>query len=997
MDNMNFLRSVVAYFGTPGPGKPAPEDIVYVLPNKRSAMFLKHYTRECVTSGVAMMPRFMTVQTFLGLFARYPQAPRNELLFILYNAYRSVMKSRGRAEGIRPFDSFIFWGDMMLADFDDIDRSLVNADDLYKNLRDVKEIQADYLDPDQKEVIRRVWGESRLTEAAGEFWLHTGCIDGDEPDSDKPMAAKFVYLWEILADVYHEFNRMLEDRRMLSAGGVFRSALNVVRGLSQGDFPAGEHYVFIGFNDLSTAETLIFDRLQQLGVASFFWDTAPLALVDMHSGNAAARPLQRLAALVRSFPMPEDYEIPAPRFDADTAITAVPSNIGQAKAVKTVLDKWLRDRCVDSHNPLNTAVILPDQGLLLPTLLSIPEEIDKVNISMGLAYRTTTFASLLHSLVSMQLRARQVHGTTHFFYEDVTAVLAHPHIQLVAAEEADRLNLFIADNRLYNISAARIAENAPSLAPVFVPMRDLNSAAEVAKALCDIFDWLSTRLSAEGSRAESFELRAIAYFREQVQAIAALVENYRVSMTDHTFLHLFERLLNTRGLTVNGTPLEGLQILGVLETRALDFDNVIILSMNESVFPRKQYTRTMIPNALRAAFGLPDFESLEWTYAYCFYRLLARAKRVQLMYDSRGDGIGNGEKSRYISQLQYLMPALAPEVRTVSYLSEADNLRTVEVSKTPEVMAELAAFRKGGRLRLSASALKTYKKCPLRFYLQYARSMRGSDELVDYISASEFGTVVHNTVQSLYAGLADKTVSATVLDRWLDPTDHAVDEAARRELIAVRYKRNEADAVLSAEANLACELVARIARANLLAERNLYCSNGNTFEFLGNEHPEQGVWHIDEGLDVNFFMSIDRLDRPDAESLRFIDFKTGDEDISTSEVKNLLSRDNTDKDGMFQLFTYSEAYLAMNGVDRRIQPVLHPMRRLSAGADLEFLKVKGAVVSDYRDYRDEFRPLVHDLIKEIFDPEVSFSQCPKIDGCKFCPFLTLCGRLPKSF
>lgn len=989
MSELNFLQSVAAYFSAGVPGRPHHDAVVYVLPNKRSAMFLKKYVRDTV-KGVAMMPRFMTMRTFISLFAPYPEASDRELLFILYEAYRLTMQARGRQEGVREFDSFIFWGDMMLSDFDDIDRSMVNASDLFRNLRNVKEIQADYLDEDQKEVIRRVWGESRLTAEASGFWQHIH-PDGD----DAGMAAKFVYLWEILADVYHEYHRLLDEKKLASPGTQFRAALTAVKELAPYDITPDTHYAFVGFNDLTTVETLIFDRLKSLGCASFFWDTAAFASVG-DNAEAMPQPLRRLRGLVRSFPMPPDYEVPLPASAPVIDVTAVPSNIGQAKAIRQVLSHWLDEKLIDTDDPLNTAVILPDQGLLLPAILAIPEDISKINISMGLPYRTTTFASLLSSIISMQLRVRDIRGASHFFFEDVNAVLAHPHIQLIARDQADAVVRAVAAEKLYNIPAADITAAAPELAPVFAPVRDLHSIEDVASYLKTLLDWLAAKIESAGdSNAGSFELQTIRFFREEVESLETLVRTYGVTMSDRTFLLMFERIFNARGITVNGTPLAGLQMLGVLETRALDFDNVIVLSMNEHVFPRKQYTRTMIPNALRAGFGLPDFETLEWTYAYCFYRLMARARNVELFYDSRTDGSGNGEVSRYVSQMRYLMPTLKVDMHAMSYASNSDGRPGITLEKNAEIMEVLDGFRAGGPLRLSASALKTYKSCPMRFYLEYGRRMRAGDELVDYISASEFGTVVHNVIQELYEGLPSKVIDAQVIDGLLDPANPAVDQVARRQLIRERYpKATDADNMpLTAEAQLACRLVAKIARDNLVAEKDFYCAGGRSFTFMENEFKVNKPWHIADGLDVNFYMSIDRFDRTDSGRLRFVDFKTGDDDFKVDKVAGLFNRNTHDKDGIFQLFTYAQAYLDIVDSSADIMPVLHPMRRLTGGAPLEPISVGGKPVLSYAGVRDDFEPLLKNLISEIFDPDVPLTQCEKVENCRFCPFITLCGRV----
>ncbi|MCM1067314.1 MAG: PD-(D/E)XK nuclease family protein [Muribaculaceae bacterium] len=978
-----FLQSVAAYYAEVAPGRPAPEEVVYVLPNKRSAMFLKKYVREQV-HGVALMPRFMTMRTFASLHAPYPEAAAREQLFILYTAYRSVMEERGRLEGAREFDSFIFWGDMMLSDFDDIDRSMVNADELFRNLRDVKEIQADYLDEDQKEVVRRVWGESRLTADVDTFWMHVG--GGDEADS---LSAKFVYLWEILADVYHRFHALLAERGLASAGGQFRAALDTVRGLDASSVPEDTHYVFVGFNDLSTVETLIFDRLHRLGIASFFWDTAPLQLVE--DGSELPPPLSRIASLARSFPMPDDYVLPPAAAESpEITVTAVPSNTGQAKAIHSVLEQWAP--YIDSRNPLNTAVVLPDQGLLLPALLSIPDGIEAVNISMGLPYRTTTFASLFSSIISMQLRAREIRGTLNFYYEDVDAVIAHPHIKLIAGDTVEKLTTHITENKLYNIPVNEILNIAPELAPVFAPVRSLSSVADVSAYLTTLFDWLAGCLAEAGRGVRAFEIEAVKYFRSEVESITELALRYGVTMNERTFLHLFERIFNNRGLTVEGTPLEGLQMLGVLETRALDFDNVVVLSMNERIFPRRQYSKTMIPGKLRRGFGLPDFESLEWTYAYSFYRLLARARRVALFYDSRPEGRGNGEMSRYISQMRYLMPRLRVDMRSLSYLSHSSVKPTLAVPKTADVMALLDKFRAGGPQRFSASALKTYKACPMKFYLAYVRNMRGSDELVDYLSAAQFGTAVHNTIQGLFEPLEGSLITPAIIDRWLDERCPEVDTMARMMVVKERYpKVEDAAAVeLTVDADIACRLVASIARANLRAERDFYCRDGRSFTFIANEMKVRGVWTLADDLAVNFFMAIDRVDGIDASTMRFVDFKTGGDDTKAESIDGLLS--NKAKDGMFQLFIYAQAYRDMVDAGMEIVPVLHPMRKFSAGEDLAPLFIGKNAVGAYSVYEDEFRPKLVDFVRSIFDPEVPFTQCADSTGCKYCQFKPLCGR-----
>lgn len=991
-----FLRDVASFCCSGGAGCELAR-LAFVLPNKRAAMFLKKYMRECV-ADVVMMPRFMTMRTFLAIFADKPEGTDLQQLFILYDAYRKVLAAHGRSASVREFDSFIFWGDMMLADFDDIDKSFVDAAEIFKNLKDVKEIQADYLDDEQKAIVRRVWGESRLTADISEFWLH---LAEDAPADS--LSGKFLYLWEIMADIYKEFYRRLDAEGLATAGRQYRSAVDGVRHRQDFDFGPDTRYAFVGFNDLSCAETLIFGYLRDAGAALFFWDTAPLALCDT-SGDIP-RPLQRLTELAKAFPAPDGFEVSPRRELPRVSVTAVPSNVGQAKAIRDVLSRWAAEGHFDCANPINTAVVIPDQGLLLPALMSVPQQIGSVNISMGLPFRTTNFASLLHSIVSMQLRARRLHGICHFYYEDVIAVLQHPHIRAVAAADADAIVRHISEGRVYNLAATSVVEVAPALRDVFVPLHDLNNVREAGAYLDNLLQWLGAALAeAGGGGVPPFELTAIDYFRAELAKLSALVEKHGVSMSNRTFLHLFERVFASRALALTGKPLQGLQVLGVLETRALDFDNVIILSMNEGIFPKRQYGRTMIPNSLRHGFCLPDFDSLEWTYAYCFYRLVARARNVAIFYDSRSEGKGKGERSRYISQMKYLMPSLHIDEYELTTGATPTPPREFCVTKDEAVMRELAAFKPGGRSKVSAAALKEYLKCPFSFYLKYVRGLRGSDEMVDYVTNADYGNIVHGTIQSLFEPYKNCEVTAAHFDRWLDPDNPAIERTVEKELLALRRQPGtDADGgELNAEGQIAKDAIVAIVRADLEAEKAKYCTP--SFVFIDNEMQVNTFagavpWKIDDDLTLNFYMSVDRVDRDASGKLRFVDFKTGNEKTAFDSLDSVFSRENTDRHGAFQLLTYCEAYLSIVDAEADIKPLIHPMREIIQKNPVPDMKYNRRPIESYRnDIRDDFRPRLHALLHEIFGPEGCFCQRADNNGCQYCNFMSLCGRAkPQQF
>lgn len=1011
MSRDTFLQSVADYFCTAGAGsgRPAVGSLTFVLPNKRSALFLRRHIRDSA-GGPTLMPRLMTLASFAALWSPAPAADRTELLFILYQAYRTVMLAKGRPADTRQFDDFIFWGDMMLGDFDEVDKSMADARQVFKNIKDIKEIQADFLDQEQKEVVRRVWGDSRLTANIERFWLHAdpGNCPGDaiadaigaDGDETTHMREKFLFLWEILADIYTEYHRLLQACGRSSEGMIQRTAADAVRAAEMRDFTGDTKYVFVGFNDLTAAETLIFDRLRRKGMALFFWDTSALSLFA-GTGHTLPPPLQRLQRLAKAFPAPDDYVLPA-RGPARVHTVSVPSNVAQAKIAGQILAGLADGGLLDPDNAINTAVVLPDESLLLPLLASIPPQIKSLNISMGLPYRSTSFATLLHAIISMQMRSRTLHGTKHFFYQDILEVLSHPHIQTVMPDSARAIVENIQQQRLYNISADELCASYPDLAPVFAPVAKDAAAAAVAAYLTTLLDTLGAALEArQGSSPATakFETAAIEYFRRQTGVLAEFVERYKVTMTDRTFFTLFERVFSARGLTLSGTPLRGLQILGVLETRSLDFDNVIILSMNESVFPRRRYTRTMIPAALRSGYGLPDFDSPEWSYAYCYYRLLARSQQLHLLYDSRQGGVGQGEASRYLTQTVRLLPELVHRRQQAQLTPVPGGQAEFVIAKTPAVMAALDRFRAGGPLRLSATALKAYMTCPFRFYLQYVRSMRSGDDIVDNISPSEYGNVIHRVIQSLFDTRKGQIINRKTIESWIDSPDtlRLITDTLNRE----HYHLKDGTPLeqFPSEGRIAAQSLRTIINSNLRAEIDAYCTPD--FIYAGSEvevgsDPKNRTWHAAPGLDINFYMSIDRVDRLDARTLRFIDFKSGADGLSAT-MNKIFTGDHT-ASGIFQILLYCAVWRDMVDPDTEIVPMIHSMRHLAASTPLLPLVVEKTPVTAYSAVAGEYESRLTELVEKIFDPETPFAQRPHENqdrGCHMCPFTALCGRHPQ--
>lgn len=957
-------------------------DIVFVFPNRRSGRFLKRYMQQRI-KGTSFMPRFITVGAFISRLAGTPEASRRDCLFELYEAYLEAIASRGSAQTPRDFDRFIFWGEIILSDFEEIDRNAVNAEKLYANLSRLKEISADYLDEEQKSVVREIWGENAVQDSVGSFWRHIS------PDSDKDMTSQFLNLWELLGDIYTRFAERLHERGVATSGMQYREALRRVR-TETAAVTAGIEFVFVGFNSPSVVETLIFDHLRSVGKAEFYWDTASPYI---HKGSTAYSILSRLA---RKFPMPQDFELDRIDTVPDIDIIGVPSRTAQTKVACSLLNEWITQGYIAPDNAIGTAIILPDESLLMALLHSMPERLHALNITMGMPFANTAFAAMLRSVVSMQLRARRIRGEWRFFHEDIIEVLAHPHLRTAAAAEGAKLRRHIISNNLYTVEARELVELAPRLAFVFRAVDDANNISGVHGYLSGLVEGLHCILVEKAGQHAGWELEVLQYLKREIDDLAAHVAAHGIEAGERSYFSLFERALRTLTINMAGTPLKGLQIMNVAETRGLDFDNVIFLSVNERVFPRRHRAKTMIPNNLRAGYGLPPVDRAESEAAYYFYRLLGRAKRVALLYDSRDASSGSGEASRFITQLRYLHDAGNVRFRNISVGANPPEKRVLKVEKSESVMQRLAQYLEGGSSYLSASALKTYKHCPLKFYLQYVCGLRGEDNVTEYMTSAVYGTILHAVAQHIYDDYKGRTVSASVL------TGLSRDMASRytplvEQLINKEYYHREAapGTSLPVEGQIVRDLIIDFLSSMFAYERKAWCPTASdTYTYREGEMLVKGHWRITPDLTINFKMYIDRVDTTHA-GLRFIDYKTGGDLIEVRSISRLFSSDDSRYDAILQILAYCEAYAAIMADDCAIQPVLYTFRTMDANGGILPLRIGGVDITDYHSVSAEFMPELQNLVCGIFRPDTPFIQAEEGSGaCSYCIFAPMCGRVP---
>lgn len=1055
-------------------------DYCFVFPNKRSGVFFHHAVAKVCEAKKLKLPHpaSTTISDFIEGMVPGQKAERLELIFLLYQSYREVIyrhcgedrHAQEIAEMV-DFNRFQRWADMLLGDFNDVDMYLVGPEQIFPNLKRYREISAHFIEPDVLEEILRHWKLEKLPDdirrmvetdnilpeqAAGDrdrvvtpdkdvnererFWDHIG--------SDRGTALQFFRLWQVMAEVYETFRKRLSDVGLYYTGMAYRSVIDVLSEIPREEFEF-KRYIFVGFNMLSRSEEKIFSLMKEKRsdagggeppFADFYFDDASPAF--RMEGNTTSSFLKRYKKL---FPSIYDCVEPIDTFPK-IEICGVSSRIGQAKIAAGICATLYPDNPQRPVEMLRkTAVILPQETMAQGVLASLPERISPVNLTMGYKLRDSRTATFVRDIVSMHLRSRKAHGTEPtFFYEDVLRVLTHPLVRQLHPDEHRRLVYDIQVGRMYNIDRQYVVTHYPALAPVFQYVENPANPVEVFDYFEHLFQWIHEcwdRLSRQEPASidvdgvELENLRSVkssavidkmltrAYLRA-IERLKSLTHRYLrdqrdLFLADSTMFHLLERIIGGETVNFEGRPLEGLQVMGVLEARGLDFENVIIPSMNERIFPKKHYQKSFIPPHLRSAYGMSTQEHQESIYSYYFYRMISRANRVFLLYDTRTQGTGGGQMSRYLAQLKYLYRPVGLSSRILGYKLDMREEEAPYVLKTPEILRELERFRSDVSPRyLSASSINQYINCPLSFYLSYIAGFKRENEYHDYMDESTYGTIIHGVLEDLYNRLLRERPGSRFnreIIEGLKQRTAEIDKAIRIR-INRHYNRlgENCDAPLKGDA----EIFGRLMRKYILLVLDREMELGE-FEFVAGEYGRPMSLRLSDGyesVNINFRFSIDRVDRlwfPDSSPragesvVRVVDYKTGSDQTEIVEVKDMFhprTEGGQRAKAMLQVFLYCQALTQLDGLDEPIMPCIFPIRKV-AKQGFSPLKISEAVpgakrarkvdIEDYRDYLDEFNRMMLDVLSDLFNPEIPFVPSEDPHACTFCEFHQLCRRKKK--
>lgn len=937
--------------------------LAFVFPNRRTGLFFQKYLSE-VADIPLFSPTILTINDLFIQLSGKQSADRISMLFTLYDIY---IRQSGSTE---TFDEFLYWGEMLLNDFDDIDKYMANARMLFSNVTDLREIENDFdfLSDEQIAAIRSFWSS---------FY----------PRGDTPNQQQFLAVWQVLYDLYEEFRATLGAEGKGYEGMIFRE---VVESMERGESPdlPYEQIVFVGLNALSVSEERFLAQLQKREIADFYWDYVSDKVTD--PDNKASYFVSRnLKSFPSSMKLPPEEKV-----KTEIEVIGIPSGIGQAKHVYTLLSDWCKEAEMSSEEALRTAVILPDEHLLIPVLNAIPEQIRRINVTMGYPLAGTPVASLIEYILALQKNVRYIDRNPLFYFRDVLPVLNHRYILSTSPEIISSLVKEITENNKIYISHTELGKT-PLLEILFTPVTGVEAFSDYLIKVLEELNKVMSALSDEEEedapqRTNDLEQEFIFHYFTTVNRMKEVMKDARIEMKIDTFFRLLKRVTDTITIPFHGEPLSGLQIMGVLETRALDFDRLIILSMNEGIFPQRKAANSFIPYNLRRGFGLPTYEHQDSVWAYHFYRLIERASHVSLLYDTRSNGLQTGEVSRFVHQLHYHYEVPMRD-KLVVYNVSSSKTPPLAVPKREDIMRRLDAYRKGGSKAISASAINTYLDCPLKFYFSVVEGIREEEEVSETIESDVFGSILHKVMEELYKPFQGKMVTVDLLKAIRKDTALLTGAIARA--FASEFFKTEVVRSLTGQNYLIGEMIRKYVEKILERDGKL-----TPFVYIESERKINGLISLSDHSEIRLKGFIDRVDEV-RDAIRIIDYKSGSGTTTFSSIESLFNKEEKDRaKAVMQVFMYCWMYAHLTeNKGKTIQPGIYYVRSLFSdpfdpSVYHRIERGKSEKVEDFSGYAQAFEEGLRGCLDEIFNPEIPFTQTPTGKACSYCPFKGICGK-----
>ena len=957
----SFLKLVAADLYKHTEGNLAHTAVVF--PNKRAGLFFNEYLAQESDSPI-WSPAYVSISELFRSLSPWEVGDPVKLVCELYKIFRRETQST------ETLDDFYFWGEMLISDFDDADKNKVDTDKLFSNLQDLRNIMDDYtfIDDEQEEAIRQFFQNFSIERRTA-------------------LKERFISLWDVLGNIYKGFRESLASQNIAYEGMMYR---HVIEHLDVDKLPY-EKYVFVGFNVLNKVEHTLFTQLKDAGKAVFYWDYDEFYMKENRQAvtHEAGEFIRRN---LRDFPSPLSGEL-FKNLSKPKEVHYIASSTENAQA--RYLPQWIRNNLTTPEK--ETAVVLCNEALLQPVLHSLPAEVKHVNITMGFPLSQTPVYSFLIALLELH-----THGfnfkSGRYTFQSVVTLLKHPYTRQLTGQAELLEKELTRNNRFYPLPGELGKDEF--LTRLFTPLSgNLNLCIRLSETLQQVAGIYQANTSGTEDTDAFNQLYRESLFKAYttINRFRTLIEEDELTVQSETFRRLLVKVLSATNIPFHGEPAIGMQVMGVLETRNLDFRHLVLLSVNEGQLPKSGGDSSFIPYNLRKAFGMTTIEHKIAVYAYYFYRLLQRAERITLIYNTSSDGLNRGEWSRFM--LQFLIEWPHPITRQFLEAGQSpQGTSSITVEKTPDVMRQMQSLfdvRANPKAKFSPSALNYYLDCPLKFYYRYVAGLSAPDEVSAEIDSATFGSIFHYAAEHIYKDLTthgkviNKEALETLLRNDVKLQDY-VDTAFKKLFFNVpqneKPEYNGVQLINSA-------VIARYLK-QLLQNDLRYAP----FTFIASE------MEVDEPIDIQTPKGviksriggiIDRMDSKDG-TLRIVDYKTGGDADTPPHVESLFIPDKKRSNYVFQTFLYA-AIMCRKQPTMKIAPALLYIHRAATETYSPVIQMgeprkPKEAVEDFSKYEKEYRERLQGLLEEIFNPEKSFTQTEIIEKCTYCDFKALCKR-----
>jgi ATP-dependent helicase/nuclease subunit B len=928
-------------------------EICVILPNKRGALYLKNYLASKFNRTI-WIPTIFSAEEFISEISGFNPLDSVDAICELYNSYKEVLKDKAE-----PFESFVKWGNIMLQDFNEADRYLVDTDILYSDLRNIKEIENWSLSKDDLTFTQK----------------------------------EYIEFMHLMGEVYKIFSKKLIEKKIAYQGLMYREA---VKKIANSNFPNKYSKILIcGFNALNKSEIIIFSELVKQNKATILWDTDAYYIEDeIHEAGLFLRKNFTLTYLNNSLPLGNYYK----EIDKKIDIVAVPKQIGQVQVAAQQLSKWV----LEGKSIHKTAVVLADETLLFPLINILPEEIKHVNITMEYPLRLSPIYDLIEHTISLHAFS-QKNNERSFYFSEIFKIIQNSlfikyYSLFSSVKELNQIvQTIIEKNYVWlnqSVLAGLFGNTFSHVECFFKSWKNSKDGIESLRHFLNIINQTENdKLSFTGVEKEY-----IFVFNRSFNRLASLIVENEFLSSLQTLKSLYKQIIGTSSTPFIGEPLQGLQIMGVLETRTLDFENVIILGVNEGVLPSGKSVNSFIPNDLKRHNEMPLYTDKDAVYAYHFYRLLQRASNVLLTYNTEQDTFGNGEKSRFITQLQFELPKYNSKHLITEKMLSGDvlppsqksliKIKKTELSLNPILKKLCTNDIYSG---LSPSAIIMYKGCQLKFFFRYGVSLKETEEIEENAEANTQGTILHEALEELYKPFIGSVLSSNKLAESLPHVEKFVNKSFDKYFTQQESKFGKN----YLQKQVLFEYVSRQIKQDI----QLIDSAKNKNEYVSLIDLEKELQHSItvnyNGNPVTVFIkgTTDRVDRV-GNKIRVIDYKSSISKKDKFKYDSFeLLFDDSGYNKMLQLFIYAWLIVKNNiAKPEELLPCIIPFKQLED--EPNFIKTndkKSTFFEFTHELINDFEQYLISHVEHILNSDIDFEQTNDDDICKYCAYKTICN------